>query len=229
MLTDVLVLGMARTRTGLSIAGMTTEPDPITGLRWVRPIKASGQLTVDDVRYDDGSIVRLGDVVQLELGEPEPQPPFVEQVVATWGQGPLPFIRELTDARRQAFFPKHTDPAPTEILGRQPLRSVCLIKPDTVEALFSFDEEAQRFEARLMPRIGRLRSEDGVPVFDPYWRRWGQEQLGEEEYLELDHDTLHGMVGEIFIVLALSGRGKPQVIGVHTIPGYQLSSDEDVL
>jgi hypothetical protein len=229
VLSDLLVLGMARTKSGVTIAGMTTEPDPVTGLRWVRPIKASGSLTVDDIRYDDGSLIRLGDVVQLNLLQPEPTSPFVENVVAEWGQGPPAFIRELTDARRQAFFPKHIDPAPTEVLGRQPLRSVCLIRPDTVEALFSFDEETERFEARLMPRIGRLYSEEGVPAVDPYWRAWGQQQLGEEEYLEIDHDTLHGMVGDIYLVLALSARGRPQVIGVHTVPAYQLATDESVL
>ncbi len=229
MLTDVLVLGMARTRNGLSIAGMTTEPDPITGLRWVRPIKANGLLTVDDVRYDDGSLIRLGDVVQLDLLQPEPTPPYVENVVADWGKGPPAFIRELTEARRAAFFPKHIDPAPIEVLGRQPQRSLCLVQPSSVEALFSYDEETERFEARLMPRIGRLYSEEGVPVFDPYWRTWGQQQLGEEEYLEIDHDTLHSKVGEIYLVLSLGARGKPQIIGVHTIPAYQLDPDEAVL
>ena len=39
MLTDVLVLGIARVRSSYSVAGMTTEPDPVTGLRWVRPLK----------------------------------------------------------------------------------------------------------------------------------------------------------------------------------------------
>jgi hypothetical protein len=41
-----------------------------------------------------------------------------------------------------------------------------------------------------MPRIGRLHSEDGVPVFDPYWRAWGRQQLGTEEYIEFDHAQL---------------------------------------
>ncbi|HEX6287814.1 MAG TPA: hypothetical protein VFZ66_01415 [Herpetosiphonaceae bacterium] len=208
---------------------MTTQPDPITGLRWIRPIKANGPVTVDDVRYEDGTLIRLGDVVQLEVLQPQPEPPFVENMIVDWNQGPPAFIRELTDARRQAFFPKHIDPAPIEVLGRQPQRSVCLVRPDTVEALFSYDEEAQRFEARLMPRIGRLYSEEGVPVFDPYWRKWGQQQLSEEEYREIDHDTLHGIVGEIYLVLGLGARGRPQVIGVHTIPAYQLDPDEAVL
>ena len=228
MLTDVLILGMARTKSGLSVAGMTTEPDPLTGLRWVRPIKVGAPLTLDDVRYEDGSLIRLGDVVQLDLGEPQPSPPHIENVPANWGQQPPAFIRELTDARRAAFFPKHNDPSPADVL-RDRQRSLCLVRPDRIEAVFSYDEETERFEARLMPRIGRLYSEDGVPVADLFWRLWGQQQLADQEYLDLDHDALHQLVGEIYITIGLGPRGGPLVLGVHTIPGYRLDIDDSML
>ena len=224
MLTDVLVLGMARTRSGLSIAGMTTEPDPITGLRWVRPVRAGAPLTLDDLRYDDGTLIRLGDVVQLDLQQPEPTPPHVENVIANWDEHPPAFIRELTEARRAAFFPKHLDPAPADVVVRRQ-RSLCLVRPDTVEAMFGFDEETERFEARLVLTIGKLHNEDGVPVADLYWREWGRQQLGEEEYLELDHPTLQQMLGEVYVTLGLGPRGGPLVIGVHTIPAYAVELD----
>lgn len=228
VLTDVLILGLTRTRSGISVAGMTTEPDPLTGLRWVRPIKAGGPLTLDDLRYDDGALVRLGDVVQLDLQEPQPQPPQIENVLATFGEQPLPFIRELTDTRRAAFFPKHLDPAPADVLIHR-RRSLCLVQPETVEAVFTFDAETERFEARLMPRIGKLYSEDGVPVADLFWRLWGQQLMGEEEYLELDDAALRAAVGDIYLTLGLGPRGGPLVVGVHTVPNYPLTLDDSAL
>ncbi len=229
MLIDVLVLGIARVRNNYSLAGMTTEPDAVTGLRWVRPIKLGAPLTRDDLHYEDGAPVRLGDVVQLDLVQPQPQPPHIENVVVNWEAGPPLFIRDLTDARRAAFFPKHIDPEPLAVLGRQPQRSLCLVKPDTLEAVFSYDEETERFEARLMPRIGKLYSEDGVPVFDPYWLAWGREFLGDKEFDQIDDEALHAMLGETYLTLALNARGRAQVIGVHTIPNYPLTVDETTL
>lgn len=229
VLTEVLILGLARVRNNYSIAGMTTEPDPITRLRWVRPIKAGLPLTRDDLLYADGQPIRLGDVVQLDLHQPQGQPPFIENVVAQWEAGPPAFIRDLTEARRAAFFPRHLDPNPLEVLGRQPQRSLCLVKPDTIEAIFSFDEETERFEARLIPRIGRLYAEDGVPVFDPYWLQWGRAYLGDKEFDQIDDAALHEMLGDMYLTLALNARGRAQVIGVHTIPAYPLAVDETTL
>lgn len=228
MLTDVLILGLTRTRSGISVAGMTTEPDPLTGLRWVRPIKADAPLTLDDLRYDDGALIRLGDVVQLDLQQPQPQPPHVENVLATFGEQPLAFIRELTDSRRVAFFPKHLDPAPGDVLIHR-RRSLCLVQPDALEAVFNYDAETERFEARLMPRVGKLHSEDGVPVADLFWRAWGQQQLAEEEYMELDDAALREMFGDIYLTLGLGPRGGPLVLGVHTVPNYQLTIDDTAI
>lgn len=228
MLSDVLILGLARMKSGISVAGMTTDPDPVTGLRWVRPIKAGAPLTLDDLRYEDGALVRLGDVVRLDLLEPQPQPPHVENVTAAFGEQPLVFIRDLTDARRAAFFPKHLDPAPADVL-RHRQRSLCLVRPDTVEAVFSYDAETERFEARLMPRIGKLYSEDGVPVADLFWRAWGRQQVGEQEFLEFDDAALREVFGEIYLTLALGPRGGPLVIGVHTVPNYELTIDDTTL
>jgi hypothetical protein len=74
---------------------------------------------VDDVRYEDGTFIRLGDVVQLELVQPQPTPPHVENVIADWSNGPPAFIRDLNETRRASFFSKHLDPAPGDVLVRR--------------------------------------------------------------------------------------------------------------
>jgi len=224
VLTDVLVLGIAQTRSGWNIAGMTTEPDPVTVLRWVRPVKLDAPLALDDLRYEDGSMMRLGDVVRLDLQQPQPQAPHVENVAVDWGRHPPIRMRSLTDSRRRTFFPKHLDPAPADVLVRRQ-RSLCLVRPDNLEAIFCRDPETERFESRLILTIGRLHNEDGVPVTDPFWRIWGDQHLGSEEYLEFDQHTLQAMLGEVYVTLGLGPRGGPMVIGVHTVPAYHIELD----
>lgn len=229
MQTDVLVLGIARVRQRYSVVGMTTQPDPITGLRWIRLLKQGLPLTRDDLHYEDGQPIRMGDVIQLETIEPQPTPPFVENVIVDWSSGPPAFIRELTEQRRAAFFPRHIDPDPKAVLSRTPSRSVCLLKPDTIEAVFTFDAETERFEARVFPRFGRLKSDDGVPVFDPYWQAWGMQQMGDEEYLELTAEQIAATLGDIYLTIGLNARQRAQVLGVHSVPGYSVSIDEHTL
>jgi hypothetical protein len=221
VLTDVLVLGLARASNGLILAGMTTEPDPVTGLRWVRPTASGAPLALDDLRYADGNLVQMGDVVRLDLQPTQTEPPFVEAMLVNWQAQPLQRVRTLTNARRRTFFPKHLDPAPGDVLARRQ-RSLCLIKPDTVEALFARDPETERFEARLIFTVGRLRNEDGLPVGDLFWRAWGAHQLGDEEYIEFDQATLEAELGPLYLAIGLGPRGGPLVIGVHPTINYHI-------
>ncbi len=229
MLTDILVLGIRQAGSSYGLVGMSTEPDPTTGRRWVRPLKNGLPLTRDDLIYEGGQPVQLGDVIQLDLLEPKPEPPFTENVLANWDAGPPIFIRDLTEARRAAFFPAHVDPDPQAVLRGSPSRSVCLVRPDEVEAVFSYDAEIEQFETRLFPRIGKLKKEDGVLVYDPYWKRWCRVQLGDEEYIHYDHAELRELVGEMYLTIGLNARGGVQVLGVHTVPAYQVTVDDSIL
>lgn len=229
-MTDLLLLAMSRLPGGgVSLAGMTTEPDPVTGLRWVRPITTKA-LTLDDLRYVDGTLPRLGDVLRLELGEAVPEPPYIENVMIRQGFAPTHRIRSLTAAKRLPFFNTHLDPAPEQILRRDRSRSLCLVKPDDLEATFSLDEETGAYEARLVIHIGRLHSSDqGVLVTDLYWRAWGRQQLGDEPFAEYDATALREHWGDLFVVIGLNRKGAPVVVGVHPAQGAPVELDEDAL
>src|SRR5688500_20324459 len=94
-ITDVLILAVARRGGGLSIAGMTTERDATTGLRWVRPVPEEGRWSLGDLRYADGTLVRPGDVVRLDLAPAEGLAPFVENAVAVPSEQSLVRVRQL--------------------------------------------------------------------------------------------------------------------------------------
>ena len=226
--TDVLILAVAKQRGGLMIAGMTTERDPVTRLRWIRLAPADVPLELDELRYADGTLVRPGDVVRLQLGEARPVPPHVESVDLDLSDVPLERVRRLQGDRRAAFFTEHVDPEPADVL-RSRARSLCLVKPDYLHVIVTLDEESGRFESRLALHIGKLRSnEEGVPVGDIYWRALTRQWLGDNGFEEFDDAQLRSQLGEIYVVVAL-GRKGPIIIGVHTVPEYEVTLDEAAL
>jgi hypothetical protein len=226
--TDVLILAVARRGGGLSIAGMTTERDATTGLRWVRPVAEEGRWSLDDLRYADGTLVRPGDVVRLDLAAAEGLAPFVENAVAVPSEQSLVRVRQLSGERREAFFANHLDQAPAEVL-RERVRSLCLVRPDLLHAIITLDEETGRFESRLAMRASGMKSnEEGIAVTDIYWRALTQSWLTDEPYLELEDGELRERLGDIYLVLGLGNKG-PLVLGVHTVPEYDAVLDEDAL
>lgn len=211
------------------VAGMTTERDEKTGLRWVRAVPEAGIWMPDDLRYADGSLVRPGDVVRMELGELEPAPPHVENVRVSLDTAPLERVRRLSDERRMAFFDGHLDQAPSEVV-RERSRSLCLIRPELVHAIVSCDAETGRFETRLALMIGRLKSnEEGIAVTDIYWRALMRTRLGDDEYLEIDDAELLSRLGELYVVVGLNRKGVPLIVGIHAVPEYTATIDEDAL
>ncbi len=237
--TDLLILAISRQPGGLTVAGMTTERDPKTGLRWVRLVPADEPFQLDALRYADGALARPGDVVRLELGEARPASPQVENIAVELDDEPLERVRQLPDERRAAFFAEHLDPTPREVLGERQ-RSLCLVRPDNMTAIVEYDEETSHFDAKFFVRIasGQLR-DDGTPkyltskediiVTDIYWRALMREWLGEEEFVEFNEAELKERLGEIYLVLGLSPKGGPRVLGVHSVPAYEATIDAENL
>lgn len=237
--TDLLILAISRQPGGLSVAGMTTERDPKTGLRWVRLVPADEPLQLDALRYADGALARPGDVVRLQLGEAQPASPQVENVIVALDDEPLERVRQLPDERRATFFGEHLDPAPREVLGERQ-RSLCLVRPDFMTSIIEYDEETDHFDAKFAVTIpsGQLK-EDGTPkylrsrediiVTDIYWRARMRDLLGAEEFMELNETELREQIGEIYLVIGLSPKGGPRVLGVHSVPAYDAAIDAENL
>lgn len=226
--TDVLVLAVARQVGGLMIAGMTTERDPETGLRWMRNA-LSNPLALDDLRYADGTLVRPGDVVRMDARPMPSTLPHVESVTLDFEAQPVERVRQLSDERRAGFFPAHLDADPAAVL-RERTRSLCLVRPDYAHAVISFDEETGRFETRVALMVGKLRSnEEGIAVADIYWRALARTWLGDEPYVEIDDADLQARLGDLYVVIGLNRKSNPLIVSVHTVPSYEATIDEDAL
>ncbi|GAC1641516.1 MAG: hypothetical protein NVS4B8_09930 [Herpetosiphon sp.] len=227
MMADLLVLGMGRLpHGGITLAGMTTEADPITGRRWVRPMREH-PLAIADLRYADGTLVRLGDVLVVELGEERGEQPFVENVRLESGVGPPQLLRHIAPTKQPTFLSSHLDPDPLAVLTRNRSRSLCLVQPETPVATFSIDEETQQYEARLEIGIAGRRPHQGVLVTDVYWRAWGRRWVSEDEpFAELPHDELERQIGQLYLVFGVGSAGGVSIIGVHTVPEYKVALNE---
>jgi hypothetical protein len=232
---EVLILAMTRMLSGICTAGFTREPDPVTGLRWVRPVREFDTLLPGDMADADGRLVQCSDVVELNLLAPHPDPPHVEDWLTDFVHHRPRLLRRLEGEKRAHFFAQYLDRAPEDVLI-QHTRSLCLVWPEQVWAHFSLDAYSGKYETRMgfvLPGDAnhpRATSQRGVSVTDLKWRALGRAWLGEKGgRLALDHDALYGRLeaDALYLALGLSrnweGAYWPLVVGVHVVPDYEVN------
>ncbi|MGD8623845.1 MAG: hypothetical protein PVF47_08125 [Anaerolineae bacterium] len=235
---EVLMLAVTKMLAGVCIAGMTTEPDPVSGLRWVRPVREGGHVLLGDITTPDGTVLRPFDVVEFNLLQPQPEPPHSEDWVADFVHHRPRVVRRLEGERRARFLRRYLDSAPGQVLRTQE-RSLCLVRPQGVKGNFRLDPYSGKFEARLAFRLaGRLYrgsyAKGGLSVTDLKWRALGRAWLPEEGgWVEFDDGDLEVRLGVEAVYLALgltrSYRGGfwCMIVGVHTLPDYEATIDYD--
>ena len=106
---EVLILAMSKMLSGICTAGFTREADPVTGLRWVRPVKEFDTVLPGDLTTPDGRLVQGGDVVELDLVGPRPQPPHVEDWLVDFVHHRPRLLRQLEGERRARFLARYLD------------------------------------------------------------------------------------------------------------------------
>jgi hypothetical protein len=236
---EVLLLAMTRMRSGICVAGFTPELDPVTGLKWVRPVRDFDTVQPGDMCDTDDCLFQCGDVIALHLIEPRPVPPHVEDWLADFVYQRPRRLRRLEGTKRAALFSRYLDPSPEDVVVYCK-RSLCLVKPAQVCAYFSLDAYSQKFEARMSfalvgsTQAGQAANEiwrtgaQGITVTDLKWRALGRQCLDSTGgQLALRGDALCERLGASTVYLALGlsrswrGRCWPLVVGVHTVPDYQ--------
>jgi hypothetical protein len=239
-ITEVLLLAVTKMLGGLCIAGMTTEPDPVSQLRWVRPVPEFGHVLLGDVTTAEGQVLRPFDVVEFCLIQPRPDPPHAEDWVVDFVHPRPRVARRLEGQRRADFLARYLDREPGQVL-RLKERSLCLVKPDWVKGNFRLDRYSGRFDAHLGFGLGRQRytgshAKGGLPVTDLKWRALGRAWLpAEEGWVDFDGGDLEARYGveEVYLALGLTrsfkGEFWPIVVGVHTVPDFEAEVDYDNL
>ena len=228
-----LILAVAKAFDGVFVAGMTTKSDLVTGLCWVRPAREHGRVCMDDLTTPDGQVLRPFDVVEFNLLQPRPVPPHTEDWIADFEHARPRILRRLQGKRRIRFLRKYRDTAPHQVLKGQQ-RSLCLIKPSWVTGSFRQDPGSAHLDARLAFKLeGRTYrgsfTKGGFATTDLEWLAVGNSWLPEGGgWTEFDASILEARYGieEIYLVIGLSRfhqrRFEPVIIGVHTVPDYQV-------
>jgi hypothetical protein len=238
---EVLILAMTRMLSGVCTAGFTQQPDPVSHLRWIRPVKEHSSLLLGDLTDADGRVIQASDVIEFHLQRPRSDPPHTEDWITDFIFRRPRLLRRLEGDRRARFLARHLDQAPQDVLGRDPTRSLCLIRPDRLWACFTLDPHSLKYETRIgfildgIPHR-RANSPHGVSVTDLKWRALGRRWLGDHSgRLKLDDGALRERLGaeEIYLALGLSRGYQGQlwllVIGVHVVPDYPAQIDYDNL
>ena len=213
---DLLVLAVSRVKHGVALAGMTTEPHPVTGRVWVDIVRPDGPLQRDDLLLPDGALMRPGDVLHCEgLTQQPAEPPFVER----WVYGPeasMRLARHITPERYARFMPDHLDRDPAAVLQRGE-RSLALVRTNEVNALFELDQ--RRFKSYMLFAVAELGSYD-VPVVDLAWRALGRRWLQEDQATEmaLEADDMYARFGSLYLVIGVYRGSRLLVRGVHAVP-----------
>jgi len=234
---EVLLLAMTRMRSGICVAGMTHDPDPVTGLRWVRPVRDFETVLPGDMTDTHNCLFQCCNVVSLNLLKPQPDPPHVEDWLTDFVHHRPQCVRCLEGERRARFFAEHLDSAPADILVRHS-RSLCLVKPEKMRAGFSLDPYSGKYEARMgfvLPGNAdhpHAITFESMPVTDLKWRALGRSWLTPGDtsltfnqaglQTELNCEILYLTVG-----LSRSWKGEywPLIVGVHTVPDYEATID----
>jgi hypothetical protein len=236
-------MAMTSMRSGICVAGLTLEPDPTTGLRWVRPVRDFDTVQPGDMCDQDGRLFACCDVVELRLIEPRPDPPHVEDWLTDFVYHRPQRLRRLEGEKRAHFFPRYLDRAPADVLIHC-TRSLCLLAPQRAWARFSLDAYSGKYKARMGFKLAKRsglsgpsdilwRTEQrGIPVTDLRWQALGKAWLGEQGgHLALSDSDLHDRLNAqaLYLTIGLSrewkGRCWPLVVGVHVVPDYSVPTD----
>jgi len=227
---EVLILAMSKMRSGICTAGLTTERDAVTGLRWVRPVREFDTLLPGDMTDANGRLLQCCDVVELNLISPRPDLPHVEDWVTDFIRCRPRLARQLEGERRAKFLAQYLDHQAEDVLIHR-TRSLCLAKPEQVQAQFSLDAYSGKYEARMSFALPGDMTRTSVSVTDLKWRALGRAWLGNGGQLALEHLTLVERLraDAIYLTLGLSrnyqGQYWPLVVGVHVVPDYDAAID----
>ena len=232
---EVLLLAVTRMLGGVCIAGMTTDPDPVTGLRWVRPVRDYSHILLGDITTAHGELLQPFDVAEFSLLRPHPDPPHSEDWITDFRHRPR-VVRRLQGDRRTHFLRTYQDADPWQVL-RTCERSLCLFEPQWIKGCFRLDAYSGQFDARLAfgldgQHLLGSHAKGGLAVTDLRWRALGRSWLPEDGgWVDFDMGDLEARFGiqNIYLAAGLTrshqGGFWPIIVGIHTVPEYHAVVD----
>jgi len=220
---ELFIVGVTKMRHGVCVGGI----DPAT-FEWVRPVKAFGELQVEDLG-PPGNPFQMGDIVRFSFACHRPDPPHVEDWVWDPTEFPPIVLRRPDEEERERILGRHCEADPSPVLESGE-RSMFLTRAERIEASFGLSTYSGRLEARIV--APGLTDEGGFPCVDLRWRALGRELTkraglpdrfcDEELRQRLGYSRLYLAIGKGRDFL---GKNWPLVGAVWLVPDYQTRID----
>lgn len=151
---DIICLANSKKLSGRCVAGK----DLNNNFEWIRPVgnTSSGELSEDQIKYDNGAIPQVLDIIQIPLGKASPkyyQPENILLGTGNWektGDFPTTKLDSLCDHPQIIW--NNDQPNAKKISTRylrqnKPSSSLLLIKPESANIIISHCEEEVKFRA----------------------------------------------------------------------------------
>ncbi|HZT06495.1 MAG TPA: hypothetical protein VFC51_05655 [Chloroflexota bacterium] len=213
----IVLLAVTRMLSGFCIAGIDERGT------WKRPVKPSGALLLGDVSYRDRTLMRPFDRVFLDLGQPTPDPPHVEDYQCDFVRRRPSLIERLEGDERRQFLADWAEPGPQPLLDLS--RSLILFRANRIATAFRLDPDSRRYQVRV--RLEGIGDDAGLPCSDLRWRALGRSLLPPSGGVaKLTNARVRERLGAeaIYVALGLArqlnGAYSPLVIGIHGVPDY---------
>jgi hypothetical protein len=247
--TALVMLAVTHMKTGICIAGV----NPDAPANWVRPVREFGTILLGDITYPappaasipagQRRAMRPFDVAELGLGHARPAPPHIEDWTCDFAHQRPRLLGVLPEGQRAALLDAASHPAQTLWGGE---RSLGIVVAEQLSATFRHDRYTGKYDARLS-FAGLPPDATSAACTDLKWRALGRRLLANGvagagagapalRTLTLAGDELSAALGgatQVWLALgisrALDGRFWPLVIGVHTLPDYEVEIDYSTL
>lgn len=225
---NIIILAVTKIGNELCVAGIDDSGN------WIRPTTYNGDFRhfykADIYNSNNNPIIALSNRVTLRLIHHIPQinTPHIEDWEYDRSCRPI-LINTLNDSERLKLFhnisEKNLDP-----LINNHTRSLCLIEPAEIISA-DFSNTSSRGECQPILKFIFNKIEYNYKVTDIYWRVVGRYLTSNKHKPILDGESLCKELGcsKFFLTIGLTRLFKetywPMVIGVHTIPLFDIKID----
>lgn len=212
---------MSRMDAGFCIAGVTEDFSS-----WIRPTRASGQISKFDLQDFRHRLINPLDLISFDLLRRQPSPPHTEDWAANFDTKPV-IVQRPTEDQRKVVLERAAESSPDPVLAKT-TRSLVLVEPDEVVSLVFDPDSFGKYRVRLSFSLaGKLYSGEsktpGYSCTDLRLRNWGRRFSSR---IDLDDRNIRRLLGveRVFLVLGLArwfnNNFWPMIVGFHALPDY---------
>lgn len=221
----IVVLTVAKMANGMMVAGLNQRG------AWLRPIRDFGHLSLRDVSYPNGKLLRCFDVAQIPIIKCRPDAPHVEDAIADFNHYQPRLAAQISSGEQGAWLAAHAEDATTaaRAIYQQHERSLALVRVAEISTTMKLDRYSGKLEMKLWAEeLGLPRP---IPCTDVMWRALGRKLLAGGGLKNMEWHEIRDLLGcrEVYLTLGLArqfeGEYWPLIVGVHTVPMYDVDVD----